>query len=81
MTVSLPLAAVGTALAVKAHTISKFDARPYLTSKDAWFLPDYPHVQRYNRNSNGLRTLEEMRRVLEPGLTAAFAAVYGSGGE
>jgi hypothetical protein len=49
--IALPLAAAGAALAVKAHTASKaaFDASPYLTSKDAWFLTDYPgKLQRYS---------------------------------
>jgi hypothetical protein len=60
-----------------------FDANPYLTSKYAWYLPDYParpEISSYNRTSSRLMTAKQMRELLEPGLNEAFSSVYGSSG-
>jgi hypothetical protein len=53
------------------------DASPYLTPKDTWFLKTDHDVPTYKRTGNRLMTAAEMRRILEPGLNAAFESVYG----
>ena len=75
------LGAVAVAAPVAAKALSQpapvVDASPYLTPKDTWFLKTDHDVPTYKRTGNRLMTAAEMRRILEPGLNAAFESVYG----
>jgi hypothetical protein len=54
---------------------------PYLTPKDAWYLPDYPgrpEISSFNRTRP--MTAKQTREMLERVLNEEFSAIYGSSG-